>query len=109
MRYRTGPSPRSVNQISTVSDVPSTATLAVEPSAEPTNVAAGAPVGAAVGTAAGVVGVGLAPEEFAATARVPWVSIAVIVVGAIGLGAVAAALPARAAVRREPLEDLDAP
>lgn len=65
--------------------------------------------GAVIGTALGVVGVSLAPAEFAATARVPWVSIGVIVVGAVVLGAVAAAVPARAAVRRELLEDLDAP
>lgn len=66
-------------------------------------------LGAAVGTVAGIIGVGLAPAEFAATARVPWVGIGALVLGALLLGALAAAVPARAAVRRGVLEDLDAP
>ena len=66
-------------------------------------------VGATLGTIAGVIGVGLAPEEFAATAQVPWSRLGLLVLGAVAIGAVAAAVPARASVRRDPLADLEAP
>lgn len=66
-------------------------------------------LGAAIGTAAGVLGVRLAPPQFAAHAQVPWTSLGLITVGAIAIGAIAAAVPARVAVRREALTDLDAP
>jgi putative ABC transport system permease protein len=66
-------------------------------------------LGVALGTIAGVAGVGLAPAEFAATAQVPWLQLGALVLGACAIGALAAAIPARASVRREILEDLDAP
>ncbi len=64
-------------------------------------------MGALGGTTIAVVGIRVAPEEFAATPVVPWGSLIVMVAASIALGAAAAALPARTAARRDALADLD--
>lgn len=64
-------------------------------------------VAAALGAAAGVAALRLSPDQLATSARVPWAALVVVVALAVVLGALAAAVPARAAARRPPLEGLD--
>jgi putative ABC transport system permease protein len=64
-------------------------------------------VAVASGAAVGVAALRLSPDQLAANARVPWDALAAVVALAVLLGALAAALPARAAARRPPLEGLD--
>lgn len=63
-------------------------------------------VAAAIGAAIGVVALRLAPAELTSSLRVPWLSLAVVVLAGSALGMLAAAAPAIAAVRRPPLDGL---
>lgn len=64
-------------------------------------------VAAALGAAAGVAALRLSPDQLATSTRVPWAALVAVVALAVVLGALAAAVPARAAARRPPLEGLD--
>ena len=64
-------------------------------------------VAAGIGAGAGVMVLRLAPEQLATATTVPWAGLAIIVAVSIGLGVLAAAVPAHVAARRPPLEGLD--
>ena len=63
-------------------------------------------VAAAIGAAIGVAALRLAPAELTSSLRVPWLSLAAVVLAGSALGMLAAAAPAIAAVRRPPLDGL---